>query len=616
MARQIHRAAKRANRPNPREDRNLPEIATGFRDNPKRKNREDERVYSKKVELLPRNLSQEHYVDLLCDPSEHIVFAMGPAGCGKTLLATQFAIKSLQEGQFKKIVITRPAVSVDEQHGFLPGTLIEKMQPWMLPILDVFKEHYSVPQVQKMVENEVIEIAPLAYMRGRAQPLDSMVQTPLGPRRMGDIKLGDTVLGSNGKPIVVTGVFPQGQKKIYKITFSDGVSTLASGDHLWVTQTRSEKKHKKGFTIKTTEEIIQSKIRLSHQRNHEVPIMSDSAEFTLDLDLPIDPYLLGCLLGDGNLSPDYGSIGFTTADQELVDAVGDALPQNMSIKKTSEYDYRLVGNLTSNNGYTTNNLKTYLRESGLSGKKSFNKFIPYAYKMARTENRLAILQGILDTDGGVFFQEGRKPRIQYTSASEQLANDVAFIVRSLGGTASIRIREFKNEQRKDDRQIFHKHNSFVVEIKMPKNIIPFRLTRKAERLIEGQGRVSRFIENVEYIGDQECQCISVSGNDHLYLTDDFIVTHNTLKNSVIIGDEMQNATPSQMKMLLTRIGDNSKIVVTGDLTQHDRGYDHNGLKDIVQRLKTRGAQGISVVEFHNGDVERHPIIEDLLKIYD
>lgn len=117
--------------------------------------------------LIPRNIAQEDYVDLLDDESKHVIFAMGPAGCGKTYLAAVFAVRSLRDGTAKKIVITRPAVSVDEKHGYLPGTLIEKMAPWVTPIMDVFKEYYSVAALERMMAEEVIEIAPLAYMRGR-----------------------------------------------------------------------------------------------------------------------------------------------------------------------------------------------------------------------------------------------------------------------------------------------------------------------------------------------------------------------------------------------------------------------------------------------------------------
>ena len=154
--------AKRASRPNPREERN---ITPQYRYKVPEFNIEP-RV-KKKVEILPRNIRQEEYIDLLSDEDVSVVFSTGPAGTGKTLLCTLFAIKALQEGKIDKIIITRPAVSVDEQHGFLPGSLLEKMAPWVIPITDLLKEYYSVAALEKMLAEEVIEIAPLAYMRGR-----------------------------------------------------------------------------------------------------------------------------------------------------------------------------------------------------------------------------------------------------------------------------------------------------------------------------------------------------------------------------------------------------------------------------------------------------------------
>jgi len=119
------------------------------------------------VQIVPRNLAQETYLELLKNPRKYIVFAIGPAGTGKTMLGVQMAIKLYQEGVISKIIITRPAVSVDEEHGFLPGTLNQKMEPWTRPIMDVFEEYYHPKEIAAMLEDNVIEISPLAYMRGR-----------------------------------------------------------------------------------------------------------------------------------------------------------------------------------------------------------------------------------------------------------------------------------------------------------------------------------------------------------------------------------------------------------------------------------------------------------------
>ena len=120
------------------------------------------------VKLLPRNVAQEDYLYALANPDNSIVFAIGPAGTGKTMLATQWAIKGLISGEFKKIVISRPNTAVDDQDiGFLPGGIMEKMMPWVLPILDVFKEYYTLDEIEMMIKSEIIEICPIAYIRGR-----------------------------------------------------------------------------------------------------------------------------------------------------------------------------------------------------------------------------------------------------------------------------------------------------------------------------------------------------------------------------------------------------------------------------------------------------------------
>jgi phosphate starvation-inducible PhoH-like protein len=174
VAKRANRPAKRANRPNPRVDRNSFDETNTPAFIKKKQNRyrnqqppEEPTFKPSRVEIVPRNLAQEEYLEMLRDENKAIVFAMGAAGTGKTLLATLYAIEQLQQGNVKKIVITRPAVSVDEQHGFLPGSLVEKMAPWVIPIMDVFKEYFSVYALEKMLKEEVIEIAPLAFMRGR-----------------------------------------------------------------------------------------------------------------------------------------------------------------------------------------------------------------------------------------------------------------------------------------------------------------------------------------------------------------------------------------------------------------------------------------------------------------
>jgi phosphate starvation-inducible protein PhoH len=165
----------------------------------------------RQVHIIPRNLSQETYLELLRNPRKHIVFAIGPAGTGKTLLGVQMAIKSLQEQAVDKIVITRPAVSVDEEHGFLPGTLNEKMAPWTRPIFDVFEEHYTTQEIAGMMNDGILEISPLAYMRGRTFKNSFIIADEMQNATPSQMKMLLTRLGENSK-MAVTGDLQQADR--------------------------------------------------------------------------------------------------------------------------------------------------------------------------------------------------------------------------------------------------------------------------------------------------------------------------------------------------------------------------------------------------------------------
>ena len=159
----------------------------------------------KTVHLIPKSLNQEHYIELLTDQTKHIVFATGPAGTGKTMLAMLAGIKAFKEGQVSKLILTRPAVGVDdEKHGFLPGNINAKMEPWTKPLFDVIQEYYSPREVARMLEEQTIEISPLAFMRGRTFKGSWVVADEMQNATPGQIKMLLTRLGEGSK-IVVTG---------------------------------------------------------------------------------------------------------------------------------------------------------------------------------------------------------------------------------------------------------------------------------------------------------------------------------------------------------------------------------------------------------------------------
>jgi len=168
-------------------------------------NQTEKRTRQRSVEIVPKSLAQERLILSLFDAETHITIAVGPAGTGKTYLAVQAAIQALRTGQVDRIVLTRPAVGVDdEKHGFLPGDLNQKMEPWTRPLLDVLHEYYSPKDVAQMLADQVIEISPLAYMRGRNFKAAYIIADEMQNATPGQTKMLMTRIGE-GSRIVMTG---------------------------------------------------------------------------------------------------------------------------------------------------------------------------------------------------------------------------------------------------------------------------------------------------------------------------------------------------------------------------------------------------------------------------
>lgn len=187
------------------------------------------RKRQKNIMILPRNLSQEDYIELIEDKSKDIIFAIGPAGTGKSMIAVLAALQALRNGECEKIVITRPAVSVDEQHGFLPGTLIEKMAPWTRPIFDVIEEYYSPKEILSMIEENIIEVAPLAYMRGRTFKNAYIIGDELQNSTPNQMKMLLTRIGENSR-ILITGDLAQHDRTYEENGLKDFIQKLKDGN--------------------------------------------------------------------------------------------------------------------------------------------------------------------------------------------------------------------------------------------------------------------------------------------------------------------------------------------------------------------------------------------------
>jgi phosphate starvation-inducible protein PhoH and related proteins len=563
--------------------------------------------------VAPKTRNQKAYTDAIRE--NQIVFGIGPAGTGKTYLAVALAVEALNKGEVARIILTRPAVEAGESLGFLPGDVMAKVDPYFRPLYDALYEMVDPAKFQAHLERGIIEIAPLAFMRGRAQPLHTEVPTPLGWRELGSLKEGDWVIGSNGHPTQVLGVYPQGRKEVFRVTMTDGSSTLACAEHLWAVRTASDKRRNRPTRILETREMM-GRLRAAHQYRYELPLLSAPVEFPAQ-EVPLDPYALGLLIGDGCLTG-RSTPSFTTADPELAEVLERRL-EGVRLVRKSGVDY-VLQNVNGGRGgvIVANPVTEALRNLGLCGTRSNHRFVPQVYLHNSAAVRLAVLQGLLDTDGGPVVQEDRSCRVQFTTTSPRLRDDVVFLVRSLGGVARFRTR-YKEDKRPGlarGRIIAHRGDSYVLDIRLPAGVQPFRLDRKAEAYARrGSGRPMRFIKDIEPAGVEETICIRVAASDHLYVTEDFILTHNTLNDAFIILDEAQNTTPQQMKMFLTRLGFGSKMVITGDVTQIDLPKGRvSGLQDARRTLT--GVEGVSFVGLRRDDIVRSDLVMRIVDAYE
>jgi phosphate starvation-inducible protein PhoH and related proteins len=546
--------------------------------------------------IRPKTLNQKRYVDAI--DHHTVVFCIGPAGTGKTYLAMAKAVQALQAKQVNRIILTRPAVEAGERLGFLPGTLYEKIDPYLRPLYDALHDMVDPESIPRLMQAGTIEVAPLAYMRGRAQPVDTPVLTPSGFRPIGELTVGDLVIGSNGEPTPVLGVYPQGRKKIYRLVTQDGASTLCSEDHLWAVKTPYDRRRDRPWRVVETKEMV-GRLRTARYRKFELPLLSEPVALPRR-DVPVDPYALGLLLGDGCLT---GSTtpSLATEDPELVESLESLVPGVRARWKSGPDQVLDRVRPPGTSIIVANPITDVMRELGLCGSRSNSKFVPEVYLHNAADVRLAVLQGLLDSDGGVVTQRDRTCRVQYGTTSPRLRDDVIALVRSLGGVAYARTRVA---------------DSFIVDMRLPAGIEPFRLRRKLMQYrASGAGRPTRFIDRIEPVGTDEAVCIQVAAADSLYVTEDYLLTHNTLNDAFIILDEAQNTSPEQMKMFLTRLGFGSKIVVTGDITQVDLpGGTQSGLRVVQGILDNVDDVHFSVLTSH--DVVRHKLVGDIVDAYD
>ena len=556
--------------------------------------------------------------------------------------------------------------------------------------------------VKLIHENQIVFVKGAAGT-GKAQPLDELVLTPIGFVPMGSIAIGDEVVSVDGKPTKVIGVFPQGEKDIYRVEFSDGTSTECCNEHLWLTQTEQDRGAKKKVNgksyknprsgeVKSTEQIMATLFGHDGRLNHSIPLC-EPVEFA-EKALRVDPYTMGILLGDGCIK--YSNVMVSTKDEEVLEYINENLHSGVNIKHRNKYDYALsTGKQSGSHG--RNYLRNAIVEYGLQNCGSLEKFIPDAYLYNSIRNRELLLQGLMDSDGTC----DKNGSASFTSTSQRLIDGVNMLVRSLGGTTRMtsRVSKFKN---KNGERVEGK-TSYKLTINFSNDVIkPFRLSRKASLYKPKLHNSRKFISNIQFVGKKHAQCIMVDHDSRLYITRDFIVTHNTFlalkaalevmklginginklmltkpiveagerigflpggieektdpymqsfidniyeligktttrdllacnaiqsvplpyirgntfRKSISILDEAQNTTPIAMKLFISRIGQDSKMVIIGDSDQSDlflRGSEDHGLSDAFKRFK--GVNGVGFFEFTEDDIVRSDILIEMMKRY-
>ncbi len=358
---------------------------------------------------------------------------------------------------------------------------------------------------------------------GKGHLMTSNILSPSGYVKMGDLKVGDNVIGKNGQSTEVVGVYPLGMVQCYKVTFSDGSTAEVSDEHLWNVQTINyrSKYQNKWDTVRTMD-IKDNLFNYRGDYQYSIP-MVESVEFNYQ-PTPIPAYLLGALLGDGCLSGE--AVTFSNPELDIQNKIKSLLPVGVSLKPQSDdkLNFRLS---TGQIGGLSNPLLDDLRDLKLIGTKANSKFIPDVYKFNTAEVRLDVLRGLIDTDGYLqVHAKGKKGcLVQYTTVSKQLCNDVKFLCQSFGGTVIVnsKLPSFTHNGERKTGQL-----AYTLTIRLPKDIIPVSSEKQLAKFEEKtKYQPVRFIQSIEDIGFHEAQCIKVDAEDHLYVCEDFIVTHNT-----------------------------------------------------------------------------------------
>lgn len=354
---------------------------------------------------------------------------------------------------------------------------------------------------------------------GKFLRTDEPVRTPSGWVPIGDIAVGDQVFGSDGQPHTVTGVYPQGVLPLYRVTFTDGTQILAGAEHLWAVHSPAMKERGRPEKVLSTEQLLTSGLRdAAGNPRWYIPLVAPLQYPAVDL--PLDPYLLGVLLGEGHL-PRADPVTLTAVDPQILQGVRAVLPAGVHTVPVGDGNtWRLVVDRGR-----PDPLRRALADLGLLGHRAGEKHIPEVYLRAPVADRLALLQGLLDTGGGLASTPQAPSGIVFSTTSRALMEGLRELVESLGGTARTQTRLTTHTHDGESRT---GRQSWRVCVALPQDIAPFRLARKADSYSPRPKPLpTRGIADITPVEPGEAVCISVDAPDNLYVTRGHVLTHNT-----------------------------------------------------------------------------------------
>ena len=371
---------------------------------------------------------------------------------------------------------------------------------------------------------------------GKLEPYYRRIPTPTkqGFTLMGDLRVGDYVFDRTGRPTKILEIFEQGERDVYKITFNDHRYALCGLEHLWTV-----KRNKNGnWKVMTTEELMKDYKHISSYKlskgieewvySYYIPTC-ESVEYPHQ-DVPIDPWVLGCFIGNGCCRD--VALSYSSGTDEIPLRIAEMYDFDLKYPHPSNYTYTFYDKKTGKPIRTKDFFKDI---SGIVDHYSYEKYIPDEYLYNDVDTRLRLLQGLMDTDGSITVNGGRY-HTTYSSTSKKLLEQIQWIVRSLGYSASISVDKRKDKYTSGfcGTLIFRVPNTYKRNL--------FTLSYKLERAMQATDKEQKnhykdlIITDIQKVDRAKCRCIMVDNPEHMYLTEDFIVTHNTFMASYAISN--------------------------------------------------------------------------------